>query len=149
MMHRETPASCRLLLRKTFDAFEPGGLAIVSDVFFDDDSKRTPPFTVSFALNMMLTSDEGSAHANTEMARLDGRHRVSPYRDQETPAAERAQAGFGDTAVNAMPGFSPRTVASPTAQTPRPPMWLIAATGVLAVIILALAVAETNLRRTT
>ena len=68
MMHRETPASCQLLLRKTFEAFESGGLAIVSDVFFDDDSKRTPPFTVSFALNMMLTSAEGSAHANTEMA---------------------------------------------------------------------------------
>jgi hypothetical protein len=68
MMHRETPDSCRLLLQKAFDALEPGGLVIVSDVFFDDDGKRTPPFAVSFALNMMLTSAEGSAHANTEMA---------------------------------------------------------------------------------
>ena len=68
MMHRETPDSCRLLLQKTFDALDPDGLVIVSDVFFDDDSKRTPPFAVSFALNMMLTSAEGSAHANTEMA---------------------------------------------------------------------------------
>jgi predicted O-methyltransferase YrrM len=69
MMHRETHANCRLLLTKTFDALEPGGLVIVSDVFFDDDSKRSPIFTVYFALNMMLTSDEGSAHAKTEMAR--------------------------------------------------------------------------------
>jgi cyclopropane fatty-acyl-phospholipid synthase-like methyltransferase len=68
MMHRETPADCRKLLTKAFDALEPGGLAIVSDVFFDDDSKRTPPFTVYFALNMMLTSEHGSAHARTEMA---------------------------------------------------------------------------------
>jgi cyclopropane fatty-acyl-phospholipid synthase-like methyltransferase len=68
MMHRESPESCRLLLRKTFDALEPGGLAIVSDVFFDDETKRTPPFTVYFALNMMLTSDDGSAHAKTEMS---------------------------------------------------------------------------------
>jgi predicted O-methyltransferase YrrM len=68
MMHRETPDSCRLLLRKAFDALDPGGLVIVSDVFFDDDSKTTPPFTVYFALNMMLTSAEGSAHAKTEMA---------------------------------------------------------------------------------
>ena len=68
MMHRETPDACRLLLQKAFDALDSGGLAIVSDVFFDDDSKRTPPFAVSFALNMMLTSDEGSAHAKTEMA---------------------------------------------------------------------------------
>jgi predicted O-methyltransferase YrrM len=68
MMHRETPDSCRLLLRKAFDALEPDGLVIVSDVFFDDESKQTPPFTVYFAINMMLTSDEGSAHAKTEMA---------------------------------------------------------------------------------
>src|SRR5205085_1229685 len=68
MMHRETPTSCQLLLTKAFDALDRGGLAIVSDVFFDDDSKRTPPFAVYFALNMMLTSDEGSAHAKTEMA---------------------------------------------------------------------------------
>jgi hypothetical protein len=68
MMHRETPANCQLLLRKTFAALEPGGRVIVSDVFFDDETKRTPPFAVYFALNMMLTSDEGSAHAKTEMA---------------------------------------------------------------------------------
>lgn len=68
MMHRESPDSCRLLLRKTFDALDQGGVAIVSDVFFDDETKRTPPFTVYFALNMMLTSDDGSAHAKTEMA---------------------------------------------------------------------------------
>lgn len=68
MMHRETPESCRRLLRKAFDALDPGGLVIVSDVFFDDDSKRTPAFTVYFALNMMLTSADGSAHAKTEMA---------------------------------------------------------------------------------
>ncbi len=67
MMHRETPDSCRLLLRKAFDALDAGGLVIVSDVFFDDDRKRTPPFAVYFALNMMLTSYEGSAHAKTEM----------------------------------------------------------------------------------
>ena len=42
---------------------------IVSDVFFDDDNKNSPPFTTSFALNMMVTSDHGSAHAKTEMQR--------------------------------------------------------------------------------
>lgn len=69
MMHRETPDNCKLLLRKAFDALEPGGLVIVSDVFFDDDRKQTPTFAVYFALNMMLTSDHGSAHAKTEMKR--------------------------------------------------------------------------------
>lgn len=69
MMHRETPDNVNLLLKKTFAALEPGGLIMVSDVFFDDDRKNSPPFTTSFALNMMLTSDHGSAHAKTEMER--------------------------------------------------------------------------------
>jgi hypothetical protein len=42
---------------------------VVSDVFFDNDEKTSPPFAISFALNMMLTSPDGSAHASTEMAR--------------------------------------------------------------------------------
>jgi hypothetical protein len=69
MMHRESADGCRLLLRKAFEALDPGGFAVVSDVFFTDDNKNTPPFAIHFALNMMLTSDEGSAHAKTEMAR--------------------------------------------------------------------------------
>jgi len=69
MMHREHEQECRLLLRKSFEAMEPGGLIVVSDVFFDDDAKNTPPFALSFALNMMLTSNHGSAHAKTEMSR--------------------------------------------------------------------------------
>ena len=69
MMHRESEEGCRLLLRKAFDAMDPGGLLVVSDVYFDDDGKNSPPFAIYFALNMMLTSDEGSAHAKTGMVR--------------------------------------------------------------------------------
>lgn len=69
MMHRETAADCQLLLRKAAAALNPGGRILVSDVFYDDDRKVTPPFAVQFALHMMLTSDHGSAHATTEMAR--------------------------------------------------------------------------------
>ena len=69
MMHREREAEVRLLLRKSFEALDPGGLIVVSDVFFDDDRKNSPPFALSFALNMMLTSNHGSAHAKTEMER--------------------------------------------------------------------------------
>ena len=68
MMHRETPQGCQLLLRKAFDAMTPGGMVVVSDVFFTDSRKTDPPFATLFAINMMLTSDEGSAHAKTEMA---------------------------------------------------------------------------------
>ncbi len=92
MMHRETPDDCRLLLRKAFDALDPGGLVIVSDVFFDDASKRTPAFAVYFALNMMLTSNEGSAHAMTEMA------------------AWMRDTGFVDVDIRPLPKPNPHTL---------------------------------------
>ena len=69
MMHREHESECRLLLGKAFTALDSGGLLVVSDVFFEDDRKNSPPFALSFALNMMLTSHHGSAHAKTEMSR--------------------------------------------------------------------------------
>ena len=65
---------------------------MVSDVFFDDDRKNTPPFATSFALNMMLTSDHGSAHAKTEMARW------------------MEANGFRDIAVHDMPKPNPHTL---------------------------------------
>lgn len=92
MMHRETADGVRLLLRKAFDALEPGGMVIVSDVFFDDDAKNSPPFAASFALNMMLTSNHGSAHAKTEMQRwMEG-------------------AGFTGIEVRDMPRPNPHTL---------------------------------------
>jgi hypothetical protein len=69
MMHRETGATCQMLLAKAFAALEPGGLVVVSDVFFDTEEKNSPPFAIHFALNMMLTSQDGSAHAKPDMAR--------------------------------------------------------------------------------
>ena len=69
MMHRETPETCQLLLRKAFAALDRGGLVVVSDVFFDDDSRNSPPFATYFALNMMMMCENGTAHAKTGMAR--------------------------------------------------------------------------------
>jgi O-methyltransferase domain/Dimerisation domain len=69
IMHRESPETCRLLLQKAFDAMVPGGMAVVSDVFFESDDKNSPPFATYFALNMMLMAEHGSAHAKTEMSR--------------------------------------------------------------------------------
>jgi hypothetical protein len=92
MMHRETADTCRLLLRKSFAALDPGGLVVVSDVFFENDQKNSPPFAIHFALNMMLTSDEGSAHAKTEMARW------------------MADAGFGQVALRDLPPPNPHTL---------------------------------------
>jgi predicted O-methyltransferase YrrM len=92
MMHRETPDTCRRLLQKAFDALEPNGLVVVSDVFFESDRKQTPPFAVYFALNMMLTSREGSAHAKTEMIEW------------------AKAAGFHDVTVRNLPPPNPHTL---------------------------------------
>jgi hypothetical protein len=92
MMHRESGDTCRRLLRKAFDALDPGGLVVVSDVFFDTDRKDTPPFAVYFALNMMLTSKDGSAHAKTEMVRWT------------------TDAGFRDVAVRELPPPNPHSL---------------------------------------
>jgi hypothetical protein len=92
MMHRETAANVTRLLEKTFAALVPGGQVMVSDVFFDDDRKNSPPFTTSFAINMMLTSNHGSAHARTEMGRW------------------MEAAGFRDITMNDMPRPNPHTL---------------------------------------
>ena len=92
MMHRETPESCRFLLRKAFDALDPGGLVVVSDVFFDDETSTSPRFAVFFAIGMMLTSDEGSAHAKTAMS------------------AWMAEAGFGRIEVRPLPPPNPHAL---------------------------------------
>ena len=92
MMHRETPEVCRLLLSKGFAALDPGGRIVVSDVFFDDDQKDGPPFVTHFAINMMLTSRHGSAHAKTEMARW------------------MEEVGFTDVRVKPLPPPNPHTL---------------------------------------
>jgi 2-polyprenyl-3-methyl-5-hydroxy-6-metoxy-1,4-benzoquinol methylase len=92
MMHREHESECRLLLEKAFAALDPGGLLVISDVFFEDDRKNTPPFALSFALNMMLTSNHGSAHAKTEMSRW------------------MVDAGFHDIDIRPLPPPNPHTL---------------------------------------
>lgn len=68
MMHRETQQSCRSLIEKAVSSLVPGGVLIVSDVFFADETKTSPPFAGLFALTMMLTAENAGAHAQTEMA---------------------------------------------------------------------------------
>ncbi len=92
MMHRETTDSCRLLLRKAFAALDPGGLVIVSDVFFDDDERTAPPFATQFALSMMLTAVHGTTHAKTQMA------------------AWMKEAGFAQVEVRNLPKPNPHSL---------------------------------------
>lgn len=92
MMHRERPDACRALLHKSNEALDPGGLVVVSDVFFDDDRCDSPPFATYFALNMMLMSEHGTAHAHTAMARW------------------LTEAGFVEVEVRPLPRPNPHTL---------------------------------------
>ncbi len=69
MMHRETEDDCKKLLDKAFASLVPGGLVVVTDVMYDDEDKTSPPLSALFALNMLLTSRTGAAHAQTTFAR--------------------------------------------------------------------------------
>jgi ubiquinone/menaquinone biosynthesis C-methylase UbiE len=96
ILHRETESSARALLAKAFEALSPGGAVVVADVHFADDRKVSPPFTALFALNMLLTSAHGSAHAETEISRW------------------LADAGFRGIEVKPLPPPMPHSIVSGT-----------------------------------
>ena len=96
ILHRETEASARALFAKAFEALSPGGRIVVADVHFRDDRKVSPPFTALFALNMLLTSAHGSAHAETEVSRW------------------LADAGFRGIEVKPLPPPMPHSIVSGT-----------------------------------
>ena len=92
MMHRETAEGCRVVLGHAYDALETGGMAVVSDVFFDNENRDSPWFSVHFALNMMLTSADGSAHSHPEMV------------------AWMSESGFSDLVVRPLPAPNPHSL---------------------------------------
>ncbi len=97
---------------------------------------------MSFALNMMLTSDHGSAHAKTEMARwLDDTGFVQIARETCRRPIRTRSSSASSRELSVRRSWPPR----PPAPLVRPPGWLIAATALLALGVLAMAVAETNL----
>jgi predicted O-methyltransferase YrrM len=67
MFHRETPATCQGLIRRSIESLEPGGLLVVSDVM-TDASGAQPAFAALFGLNMMLTAPDGGVHADADVA---------------------------------------------------------------------------------
>ena len=81
-----------MLLRKAFDAMVPGGMVVVSDVFFENDERNSPPFATYFALNMMLMAEHGTTHAKTGMA------------------AWMREAGFGHVEVRDLPPPNPHSL---------------------------------------
>jgi len=67
VFHRETPDTCRDLIRRGREALVPGGLLVVSDVM-TDASGVAPPFATLFGLNMLLTAPHGGVHRDADVA---------------------------------------------------------------------------------
>lgn len=93
MMHQESPDSIRALLKKAYDALNPGGVVHVMDLMTDATHTR-PKFSALFAVNMALTTENGWVFADSE---LEGWMR---------------EAGFTDFRVRPLPPPMPHSFAS-------------------------------------
>jgi SAM-dependent methyltransferase len=66
MLHQESPDSIRDLMRRAYDALEPGGVVYVLDMMTDESHTR-PQYSALFAVNMALTTDNGWVFSDTEL----------------------------------------------------------------------------------
>lgn len=66
VFHRETPEDCKKLIQKASASLNPNGMLIISDVFTDDGG-TSPIFATIFAINMMLTAENGGIHSDADI----------------------------------------------------------------------------------
>ena len=67
IIHSYGPENNRKLVRKCFDALEPGGMMILKD-FIPEDDRSGPPFSLLFALHMLIHTGEGDTYTYEEVA---------------------------------------------------------------------------------
>jgi SAM-dependent methyltransferase len=67
VIHMLGPEANRRLMRRAFDALEPGGRLIVKDFLLDDD-RSGPAFSLIFALHMLVNTGEGDTYRTSEVA---------------------------------------------------------------------------------
>lgn len=66
VFHRETEADCRKLIQKAVASMGDNGLLIISDVFADQGG-TSPVFATLFAINMLLTAENGGIHSDADV----------------------------------------------------------------------------------
>lgn len=93
MLHQESVPSIRALLKKAYDALNPGGVVHVMDLMTDRTHTR-PKFSALFAVNMALTTENGWVFSDAEL--------VEWLQD----------AGFVDCRVKPLPPPMPHSFAS-------------------------------------
>lgn len=67
ILHSEGEERSRLLLKKTFNALEPGGTIAIAEILVNPD--RTGPLpALLFAINMLVNSDQGDTFSRDEIS---------------------------------------------------------------------------------
>ncbi len=66
ILHGNSPAQNRALLRKGAQALAPHGQLVVQD-FIMDEERTSPPFGALFALNMLVGTDAGDTYTESEV----------------------------------------------------------------------------------
>jgi ubiquinone/menaquinone biosynthesis C-methylase UbiE len=67
ILHSEGEAKSRNLLKKVYDALEPGGVIAISE-FIPDDDRSGPAYPLLFAVNMLVHTDEGDTFTFKQMS---------------------------------------------------------------------------------
>jgi hypothetical protein len=66
ILHGEGPEDCRMIIKKTVAALEPGGMIIIHD-FILNDSMDGPLFPALFSLNMLLGTESGQSYSEEQI----------------------------------------------------------------------------------
>lgn len=66
ILHSNSAENCQLLINKTVEALEPGGLILIHD-FILDNSKDGPEFPALFSLNMLIANGYGRSYSEEEI----------------------------------------------------------------------------------
>ena len=66
MLHQESPEAIQKLLKKAWNALNPGGIVYILDLM-TDETHTQPRFSALFALNMALTTENGWVFSDQEL----------------------------------------------------------------------------------
>ena len=66
VLHQESPATIREMLRRSFDALTPGGMLCVMDMM-TDSTRTSPKFSALFAVNVALTKEHGWVFSDSDL----------------------------------------------------------------------------------
>ena len=68
VLHTESEENVKIILKKVFDALEPGGHLVLRDMFMSPD--RAGPHGAVFSLNMLLNTDGGRCYSGAEVEKF-------------------------------------------------------------------------------